>query len=277
MRCRRRWRPVLLAVAVPGALLVGCGAGPATPPDAPGAEQDGPDGAGAELDGELVVFAAASLTDVVDELADRFTAAHPRVAVVTNLAGSQTLAAQLLAGAPADVFAAADDAAVQRVVDEGLAHAPAVFAENRLAIVVEPGNPLGIDGLSDLARDDVLLVLPAEQAAAGRYAEEVLDRAGVGARPASFESDVRAAVNRVAMGEADASVVFHSDVVGAGDRVSGVAIPAAQNVTARYPVVVLDDAPNPAAATAFAALLRSDEARAVLEAAGFGVPGMSPR
>jgi molybdate transport system substrate-binding protein len=273
MRSRRGWRPVLLAVAVPGALLVGCGSGPAAPQEAGGADQDAADGADDELDGELVVFAAASLTDVVDELADRFTSTHPRVEVVSNLAGSQTLAAQLLAGAPADVFAAADETAMQRVVEEGLAHVPAVFAENRLAIVVEPRNPLGIRGLGDLARDDVLLVLPAEQAAAGRYAAEVLDRAGVGARPASFESDVRAAVNRVATGEADASVVFHSDVLGAGDRVQGVAIPAVQNVTARYPVAVLDDAPNPDAATAFAALVRSEEARAVLEEAGFGVPG----
>jgi molybdate transport system substrate-binding protein len=257
---------------VPLSLLAGCaGAGSSDTP-APGRPAADGAPAGVTLEGELIVFAAASLTEVIDELVARFEDEHPEVDVVANLGGSQTLAAQLLAGARGDVLAVADPLAMERVVDEGLATAPVDFATNRLEIVVEPGNPLGVTSLADLARDDLILVLPSDQAAAGRYASQVLADAGVQAAPSSLEADVRAATSRVAMGEADATIVFHSDRLAAGERVDGVTIPEAANVVARYPVAVLTDAPNPAAAAAFVELIRSVEGRAVLEAAGLAVP-----
>jgi molybdate transport system substrate-binding protein len=258
---------------VPLLFLAGCAAstGPSDDPAPDRPAADGTSG-GAALEGELIVFAAASLTEVIDELVARFEDEHPEVDVVANLGGSQTLAAQLLAGVRGDVLAVADPRAMERVIAEGLAQAPVDFAVNQLEIVVEPGNPLGVATLADLARDDLVLVLPSDQAAAGRYAADVLAEAGVEVTPSSLEADVRAATSRVAMGEADATIVFRSDRLAAGERVEGVVIPEAQNVTARYPVAVLADAPNPAAATAFVELLRSAEGRVVLEAAGLTVP-----
>jgi molybdate transport system substrate-binding protein len=257
-------------VVVPLLLIAGCaGAGSS---DTSGGSAVEERSASEPLEGELRVFAAASLTEVIDELVARFEDEHPEVDVIANLGGSQTLAAQLLAGARGDVLAVADHEAMDRLVAEGFATAPVDFATNRLEIVVEPGNPLGVTSLADLARDDLLLVLPSDQAAAGRYAAEVLATAGVEVAPSSLEADVRAATSRVALGEADATIVFHSDRLAAGERVDGVAIPDADNVAARYPVAALADAPNPRAASAFVELLRSAEGRAVLEAAGLGVP-----
>jgi molybdate transport system substrate-binding protein len=238
----------------------------------PNGDRTGQAGDGS-LDGELMVFAAASLTDVFDELVTLFVAAHPGVDVSVNLAGSQVLAAQLLAGASADVFAAADPTAMDRVVGDGLASAPEHFASNELVIVVERGNPLDIEGLGDLAREDVVLVLPADQAAAGRYAVEVLEGAGIEVSPASLEADPRAATTRVATGEADAAIVFRTDALAAAQRVDGVVIPAEQNATAHYPIAILDVAPNLEAGAAFVDLVLSAEGRAVFEAAGFTVPG----
>jgi molybdate transport system substrate-binding protein len=257
-----RWLVILSTLAV------ACGPGVAGSSTPSGRDADG----GGELDGELVVFAAASLIDVFDELSAVLAADHPDVDVLVHLAGSQVLAGQLIAGARADVFASADPTAMERVVTEGLATDPVEIAQNHLEIVVERGNPLGIDGLGDLARDDVVVVLPVEQAAAGRLAAEVLEEAGVEVRPASFEADPRAATNRVAMGEADAAIAFRTDVQAGRDRVEGVAIPEADNGTARYPIAVLVGSPNPPAAAAFVALVRSARGRAVLEAAGFTVP-----
>jgi molybdate transport system substrate-binding protein len=158
----------------------------------------GDDAGSAGPDGELVVFAAASLTDALGALADVFEE-RTGVPVLLNLAGSQTLATQLVEGAPADVFVSADAAQMDVVASAGLlAGAPVTAATNRLAIAVEAGNPLGVTGLEDLARPELVVVLPAESVPAGRYAREVLSHAGVDVRPASLEQSVRAALARVA-------------------------------------------------------------------------------
>lgn len=229
----------------------------------------GPSVAGPDREGELVVFAAASLTDVLDELGDRFEE-QTGVTVRRNLAGTQTLATQLVEGAPADVFLAADLERMQLLVDAGLvADGPEPFATNRLAIAVEPGNPHGVAGLADLARDDLVVVLPAPEVPAGRYAQQALARAGVSVRPASLERDVRAALAKVVLGEADAAIVYVSDVTGSAGAVEAVTIPPEQNVTATYPAAVLAGAASPRAAAAFMDLLRSPEGRAVLDDHGF--------
>jgi molybdate transport system substrate-binding protein len=252
-----------LAALVAGMLGAGCAAadgggtseGPGTPP-------------------ELVVFAAASLAEAFEALGDAFAATDGGVPVVLNLAGSQTLAAQLVEGAPADVFAAADAVRMGVVAEAGLLAAPAEpFATNHLAIVVEPGNPRGITGPPDLARGDLVVVLPAEEVPAGRYARQVLAAAGVTVAPASLEPDVRAAVAKVALGEADATIAYASDVASADGRVDGVAIPDAVDVTATYPIAVLVDAPAGVdVAARFVAFVRSDAGRAILAAHGFGAP-----
>jgi molybdate transport system substrate-binding protein len=234
---------------------------------------DGDGRATGAVSGELIVFAAASLTDAFDELAQAFVAAHPAVEVVVNHAGSQTLAGQIAEGAPADVFASANVVQMDALADGGLLdREPALFTATALAIAVEPGNPLVIGGLQDLADPDLLVVLPAEEVPAGQYAREALDAAGVEVTPASLEQDVRAARSKVELGEADASIVYASDIVAADGRVDGVAIPAEHNVRATFPIAVLADAPNGAAADAFVAFVRSDAGQEVLTANGFEAP-----
>ena len=257
---RRRSRRVLVAAVLLGAAVGACGTdGGAVAPDART---------------ELVVFAAASLTEAFEALGDAFAATDGGIPVVLNLAGSQTLAAQLVEGAPADVFAAADAVRMGVVAEAGLLAAPAEpFATNRLAIVVEPGNPRGVTGPAGLARGELVVVLPAEEVPAGRYARQLLAAAGVTVAPASLEPDVRAAVAKVALGEADATIAYASDVANADGRVDGVAIPGDVNVTATYPIAVLADAPAGVdAAAGFVAFVRSEAGRAILAAHGFGAP-----
>lgn len=221
----------------------------------------------------LTVFAAASLTDAFAELADAFAADHPGVRVDVNAAGSQTLAHQINQGAPADVFASS--AAEQMAVVEeagNLAAQPRVFAANRLAIAVEEGNPRGVRGLADLADPDLVVALPGEQVPAGAHARRVLDAAGVTVEPATLEADVRTALGRVVLGEADASVVYASDVVAADGRVDGVAIPEGANVTVAYPIAALAGPADPADARAFVAFVLGEEGQAILARHGLRAP-----
>ena len=253
-----------LAGLVLAVTLAGCG--PAAVDGDGSAAGDGPSG-------EVLVFAAASLTNAFEELREEFVADNPGVAVVFNFAGSQTLASQINEGAPADVFASANQAQMAVVEEAGnLAGSPEVFTANRLAIVVEPGNPLGIAGLSDLAEAGLLVVLPAEEVPAGRYAREALDAAGVMVTPVSLDRDVRAAMSKVELGEADASIVYVSDVVAAGDRVTGIEIPAEHNVPAAYQIARLAGARSPEAAEAFVAFVLSENGQAILADHGFTAP-----
>lgn len=233
----------VLAVAL---LLAGCGR-------ASGGEQ-------------VVVFAAASLTEAFEQLA----AVHPGPAVRLNLAGSQQLAGQLVAGAPADVFAPADEVQLERVAPL-LAGAPVPFATTGLAIAVEAGNPHGIASLTDLTTEGLVVVLAAAEVPAGRYAEQALAAAGVVLQPASREPDVRAALSKVRLGEADAALVYATDVA-AADGVDAVALPAAHQVTVTYRAAVLAGAPNPQAAQDFVAFLTTAEAQDLLADLGFGPP-----
>ncbi|MBW3603942.1 MAG: molybdate ABC transporter substrate-binding protein [Actinobacteria bacterium] len=242
-----------------------------------GASADVTDRAGApsggDIAGDVLVFAAASLTDAFTEIGEIVERQHPQVTVTFNFAGSQQLATQIIEGARADVFASADQAQMATVVDAGaVAGIPVVFARNQLAIAVEAGNPASVSSLRDLQRDDVTVVLAAEQVPAGRYTREALDRAGVTLAPVSLETDVRAVLTKVALGEVDTGIVYTSDLAAAGDRVDGVAIPDEHNVTATYPIATLATAENPAGAQTFIDAVRSDSGRTVLKRAGFGAP-----
>lgn len=226
-----------------------------------------------EVSGVLIVFAAASLVDAFDELSDAFVEANPDIEVVFNHAGSQTLASQIREGAPVDVFASANASQMDTVADAGnLTGETDIFTANLLAIAVEAGNPLGIGELADLADPDLVLVLPAEEVPAGQYAREVLASADVEVTPASLEQDVRAALSKVELGEADASIVYASDIVGSDGRADGVAIPDEQNVPVSYPIAVLAEAPNPVAAEAFVAFVLSEAGQEILSAYGFVAP-----
>jgi molybdate transport system substrate-binding protein len=217
------------------------------------------------------VLAAASLADALEAVASAFEERYPGVRVALSVDGSSALASQILEGAPADVFASADEVSLATVVEGGGARGDAVaFATNVLQIAVEPGNPLGIGGLADLT-DGVRLALCAPEVPCGRYAAAAFERAGLDVPAASGEENVRGVLTKVALGEADAGIVYATDVR-ASDDVEGIDLPPEHQVTARYPATVLADAPNPAAGAAFLAFLTSDEAQAIMASHGFGSP-----
>ena len=230
----------------------------------------GGDDSGGQSPAELKVFAAASLTGAFNELGQRYTSANGGTKVIFNFAGSQALATQIQQGAPADVFASADLDNMDKV--EGLAGTPQSFASNLLQIVVEKGNPEGVKGLADLAKRDLKVVLAAAEVPAGRYAKQVLDQAGVSVQPVSQEDNVKAVVTKVSLGEADAGIVYVTDVTAGGDKVEGVQLPDDQNVTATYPIATVKAGKDQAGAQAFMDLVLSDEGQQVLEQHGFLPP-----
>jgi molybdate transport system substrate-binding protein len=224
-------------------------------------------------DGSVAVFAAASLTASFRAVAAAFEAANPGIKLAFNFAGSPTLVQQIREGAPADVFAAADEANMQKLVDAGaFADTPRIFAENLLQIVVAKGNPQHIAGLADLARPGLTVVLCGETVPCGRYALEAFGKAKVTPPPGSREPDVKAVLSKVALGEADAGIVYVTDVRAASDKVEGVGLPIEQNVSARYPIAALREAPHAEKARAFIAFVLSDPGTKILGEYGFRRP-----
>lgn len=255
-----------LALAVSLALvLAGCAPSAPAPTATPTAERD-------TLIGTLTIFAAASLTETFDALAADFEVEHPDVDVVLNYGGSSALATQIIEGAPADVFAAANEATMASVVDAEGAADPTVFATNVLELVVPAGNPGGVTGLADLADPDLAIALCDVAVPCGSAAQALLDAAGVTAAPDTLEQDVKAVLTKVALGEADAGLVYRTDVQAAGDEVEGIEVPEADDVVNRYPIAALADAPNPDAAGAWVAFILSPPAQSALASAGFGTP-----
>jgi len=226
----------------------------------------------AALEGTITVFAAASLTDAFEEVATAFEAAHPGTSVAFNFAGSSSLREQILAGAPADVFASANTSNMDQVVEGDAAADPATFVENQLQIAVPAGNPAGIAGLSDFADGDLLLGLCAEEVPCGQFGREALANAGVTPAIDTNEPDVRSLLTKVEAGELDAGIVYVTDVRSAGDAVEGIDIPAEEIVIATYPIAALTDAANREVADAFVAFVLSGEGQEILASYGFGAP-----
>ena len=221
----------------------------------------------------LNVFAAASLTASFQAIGTAFEAQHPHAQVTFNFAGSPTLVRQILDGAPADVFASADVASMQRLSEErAIAGDPQTFARNRLQIVVAKGNPKRIAGLADLSRPGLIVVLCGETVPAGRYAVEAFKQAGVTPPAGSRELDVKAVVSKVQLGEADAGIVYVTDVRAGGDAVEGVGLPEAHNVAAQYPIVTVAASQRKEDAGAFIAFVRSPAGQKVLGDFGFLPP-----
>jgi molybdate transport system substrate-binding protein len=232
-----------------------------------------PSSSATDVSGTLTVFAAASLTDVFTGLGERLEADAPGLDVQFNFAGSSALATQVTQGAPADVFASANESQMAVVSEAGLADGePRVFAANVLQIAVPAGNPAGVTGLADFAREDLTLAVCAPQVPCGAAAEDVFAAAGVTAVPDTLEEDVRAALTKVELGEVDAALVYTTDVTAAGDAVEGIDVPEAGQAVNEYPIAVLADAPNPQAAAAFVELVRSEEGQQALADAGFRTP-----
>ncbi len=238
----------------------------------------------------LTVFAAASLTEVFEELGTVFRRRHPGITLRFNFAGSQQLAAQLEYGARADVFASADQRWMARVEAQGLAACrPVIFAHNHLVVILPAANPAGITGLEDLGRPGIKLILAAEEVPVGAYSRAVLRRLSrhpgngadyerrVLANIVSEEENVKGVVAKVQLGEADAGLVYRSDVTPEiASRLRVLEIPPPANIVASYPIVALAASGAPAAARAFVDLATGAEARAALERHGFTVPPAAP-
>lgn len=269
LRRTRRSSSVVIAGALGMTLaLAGCAAGGGGGTDAASSSSASP---GPELT-SVTVFAAASLTEAFDALAERFEAEHPSVDVVLSYGGSAALAQQIVEGAPVDVFAAAAEPPMQTVVEAGLATDPVVFATNTLELVVPAGNPAGVTGLDDLANPDLRIALCDASVPCGAASAKLLERGDVVAAPDTLESDVKAVLTKVSLGEVDAALVYRTDVIAADDRVEGIEVPGAASVVNRYPIAALTEAQHPDAAAEFVAFVTGDTGRDVLAEAGFGAP-----
>lgn len=246
----------LVAALAAAALLAGCAS---TAPE-PAASVDGPSGT-------VEVYAAASLQRSFDEIARAFEEQNPGTTVSAVYDGSSTLATQIAEGAPADVFASADEKNMAKVAAQ--APDPKLFAGNTLVIAVPAGNPASVRDLDDLAR--VTTVLCAPEVPCGAASQTLLSNAGVAVTPASAEQNVTAVLTKVAAGEADAGLVYATDVVGRDD-VEAIVPTGADAVVNRYPIATLSDASNPGAASAFVAFVLSDAGQKILADAGFRAP-----
>jgi molybdate transport system substrate-binding protein len=247
---------VLLAAALTtGAATASSGGGQATP------------------DGDITVSAASSLTEAFEQIREDFQEGYDGTTVTFNFGSSSTLEAQLEQGAPADVFASADTANMQKLAGAGgVRGRPVVFARNRLQIAVEPGNPKRIKGLADTLAEDVQLVLCAAEVPCGKYAAEAYAKAGLEVPEVPTGLTAKDTLSKVALGEADAAVVYVTDVKAAKGDVRGVAIPDRDNVVARYPIAVVSASENVATAKAFVRYVTSTRGQKTLRSFGFLAP-----
>lgn len=225
-----------------------------------------------DLRGDLTIYAAASLGTAFDDLAKKFEEQNPGVDIKPIVYdGSSTLATQLTEGAPADVFASADEKNMQKVVDAELAADPRLFASNTLVIALPKGNPGNIKSLQDLSSPDLTVVLCAPEVPCGAASKTLLADQGVTVTPASLEQNVTAVLTKVSSGDADAGLVYATDVLG-DDEVESIVPTGASDVVNHYPIVSMADAGNPDAAAAFVDYVLSDEGRQLLAGLGFGAP-----
>ncbi|WP_424464446.1 molybdate ABC transporter substrate-binding protein [Pseudoclavibacter helvolus] len=270
----RRFRTVRALAATAGVVLLAALAG-----CAPSATNPGPS-AGAETSpsptetgptGTVTVYAAASLTETFTQLADEFEAEHPGVSVTLNFGGSSTLAQQIITGgAPVDVFASASDTTMKSVVDAGLVEwTPATFTRNALVIVTPAGNPAGVTGLEDFADPKLKIALCDAEVPCGAAAAKVFEQTEVVPKPDTLESDVKAVLTKVRLGEVDAGLVYATDAKSAAGEVEAIEFPEALDAVNNYGIVPLKAAPNPEAAAAFTEFILTARGVEVFEEAGF--------
>jgi molybdate transport system substrate-binding protein len=218
----------------------------------------------------ITIAAAASLQGAFEQISEEFAADHPEVQIASiSYDGSSTLATQILEGAAVDVFASADERNMSEVTAAGMGDEPVIFASNTLVIAVPQENPANIDSLDDLAGATTVLCAP--EVPCGAASAALLSNAGVTVDAASLEQNVTAVLTKVAAGEADAGLVYATDVIGRDD-VEVIVPDGADEVVNHYPIAALSAAPNSAAAEAFVAFVLSDEGQSILADFGFGAP-----
>jgi len=232
----------------------------------------------------LTVFAAASLTEAFTDLGEAFKSGRPVVEFTFNFANSQQLAQQLAQGAPADVFASANQEQMEAAIASGRVevNSPQDFARNRLVVIYSASNLAGLSRLQDLGRAGIKLVLAAKEAPVGNYSLQFLENASLSAdfnadfmdkalaNVVSYEENVRAVYSKVALGEADAGIVYATDIPqGNSDRLGVLEIPEALNVVAVYPIAPIQDSSNAGLAAAFIDFVRSSQGQEILAHYGF--------
>lgn len=238
-----------------------------------GCGDDGSDSGDGGGDTTLTVYAAASLTKTFDAMGKEFEKEHDGVKVEFSFGGSSDLVSQIQQGAPADVFASADTANMDKLVADDLQSGdPEDFASNTLEIAVPPDNPAGITSFADLAKDGVNTVVCAPEVPCGAATQKAEEVTGVTLHPVSEEQSVTDVLAKVASGEADAGLVYVTDVAGAGDAVTGITFPESSEVVNTYPVVALKDSDQPELAREFVELVLGDAGQSILQDAGFGKP-----
>lgn len=270
MTTHKRNATLLLAAAALTAIgLAGC----STSGSGGTAESTGTASATTGPTGKITVFAAASLQQTFTTLGKQYEDAHPGTSITFSFAGSSDLVTQIRNGAPADVFASADEANMDKIVKTDVAPgSPKDFATNVLEIAVAPGNPKKITDLDDLTSSDVQVVTCAAPVPCGAATAKVEQATGIDLKPVSEEQSVTDVLGKVESGQADAGLVYVTDVKGADGKVDGVSFDASNKAVNTYPIGVLKDASNPDLAAAFTAYVRSDAGQKVLADAGFGAP-----
>ena len=255
----------LAAIGAASALLLtGCG-GSSGGTSAPATQAAAPQ--------TLTVLAAASLTETFTALGKQFETDHPGVTVTFNFSGSSDLAQQIVNGAPADVFAAASDATMKTVTDADLTAAkPVTFAKNVLQIATPPGNPKKIATFADLAKPDIKVVVCAPQVPCGAATQKIEKATSITLKPVSEEADVKSVLSKVETGDADAGLVYVTDVNSAGDKVQGVSFPEASQASTNYPIAALKNAPAADLANQFVTMVTGEQGQKALEQAGFAKP-----
>jgi molybdate transport system substrate-binding protein len=226
-----------------------------------------------KLSGTVVVFAATSLTDAFDKIGAQFQQANPGVTVKFNYNGSSSLATQITQGAPADVFASASPTNMTTVTDQKLTSTtPEIFTRNQGEIMVDAGDPDHITSVASLANSSLKVVTCAPQVPCGALATQIFKNASVTVKPVSQEQNVGGVVTKVTLGEADAGIVYVTDVKSNGSKTTGVAIPANENQITSYPIAEIKGAPNPTGSAAFIAYVLGPQGQEVLKSFGFMPP-----
>lgn len=220
----------------------------------------------------ITVLAAASLKESFDEIAANYQKAHPGTTVKISYGGSSALAQQIVQGSPVDLFAAASTTTMETATTSGRMESPVTFATNSLEIAVPPSNPGKVTALSDLTKSSVKVALCQPAVPCGTAATKVLAKQKLTTKPVTLEADVKSVLTKVSLGEVDAGLVYVTDVEAAGSKVKGITIPADQNTTTKYPIAVVKDGPQAAAAKDFQAYVTSDAGEKVLASHGFARP-----
>jgi molybdate transport system substrate-binding protein len=222
--------------------------------------------------GAITVFAASSLTGTFTQLGKQFDAAHPGDTVKFSFGPSSGLATQITSGAPADVFASASPKNMDAVVTAGDAAGPQDFVKNVMEVAVPPKNPATVTSVNDLAKSSVKVALCQPLVPCGVVAAEVFKKAGIKVKPVTLQPDVKSVLTQVELGSVDAGVVYVTDVMAAGAKVTGVTIPANDNASTLYPIATISSSKHKSIAQAFVAYVLSPAGQQVLTAAGFEKP-----